>query len=152
MKNFIVIALLFCSTVSQSQDVVSSREKLGKFGAVTLTFNTSVEKGKTTKYFFLSFQNLKYRQIVDIGGVLINDIDKLNILIVALNQAAGKCKSGVDGEWNINKKPTIAVQDYHNYVVIYDGDNYKTRKYCHISLKKTLLLADKLSTEKYRLE
>ena len=72
MKKLLLILVLLYSIISIGQSSSSTKEKLGEFGPVELTFVKGTDEHGDYKMMLMSFQNKEYDYIVDIGSEVIN--------------------------------------------------------------------------------
>lgn len=134
MKKLILILILIVSLKSNSQ--TTERKKLFKSQYDYEIVQNIVEKD-TSVYFAMPYQNEKYKQITDLGLIILNKKSDLKLLAEKLIEFSQKEK-GTSIDF-VNPLFTISLYDFTDIMYLYD----KKQKYKTLTKK----MANKIATE-----
>jgi len=135
MRKALSILFLLSSIINYSQTI--EKKKLFK-SQYDFEIVQRISEKDTIIYFALPFQNAKYKQITDLGLILIEKKSDLKLLAEKLNEFSLKEK-GVSIDY-VNPLFTISLYDFTDIVYLYD----KNKKYKTMNKKLASKLADEI--------
>ena len=132
MKKNILAFLLLVLTIEGNAQVKRVSISETKIGTVNCLYGMSVdlEKGDTTTYIHLGFQNAKYSSITDIKSiffVMATDSNDVSNFVKDLKMALGEMESKESISWD-KKKYSLTLYDFSNSLYLRearsDGDGH----------------------------
>lgn len=135
MKKVLFVLFLFFSALCYSQTI--EKKKLFK-SQYDFEIVQRISEKDTIIYFALPFQNEKYKQITDLGLILIEKKSDLKLLAEKLKEFSQKEK-GVSIDY-VNPLFTISLYDFTDIIYLYD----KNKKYKTINKKLASKIADEI--------
>jgi hypothetical protein len=138
MKKVFLILILFVSLKSNSQ--TTERKKLFKSQYDYEIVQSIIEKD-TSVYFAMPYQNEKYKQITDLGLIILNKKSDLKLFAEKLIEFSQKEKgTSIDFA---NPLFTISLYDFTDIMYLYD----KNKKYKTLTKKMANKIANEILTK-----
>lgn len=117
-KQLLIALMLTVTTFTSFAQTSTKTLSKGKFGTVKTEHYKKYSESDTSTYLYISFRNMKYTHIIDMGGILISSQKDLNKLIEEINDCI-KHTSNKSDNIDYNR---VKVYDFSRSIYFFDGN------------------------------